>query len=268
MPDSKWEIVSAGHRFAEGMAFDLDGHFFFTDVPGLQLYRIDRESGEKTLVDDATGRTNGIIFGPMGKLYGCASGDQSIYAWEPTGWKKEAIAKGSPSNDIAVLEDGTLYYTDPKAKTVWRVGPAPDHKLEKAAVLPWGPNGIGAGPDGQTLYVAEFSSGNIHGFPISGDRSLGKPVVSYKLKTPDDGVGKLDGLEVLPGGRLLIGTELGIQIAHPLADKVALQVIPSPGGRPRCNYVRISPDGLYLYAAFGTEILRRKINAAKLFPGE
>ena len=30
---SEWEVVSEGHEFAEGMAWDTEGHFFFTDVP-------------------------------------------------------------------------------------------------------------------------------------------------------------------------------------------------------------------------------------------
>ena len=61
---SDWEIVSSGHRFAEGMAWDDAGHFYFTDVPAAQLYKIDPTSGEKSLVDAATGRANGIAFGP------------------------------------------------------------------------------------------------------------------------------------------------------------------------------------------------------------
>ena len=268
LPESEWETVSDGHRFAEGMAFDFDGHFFFTDVPEGLLFRIDREGGERTLIDGATGRANGIIFGPMGTLFGCSSGDATIYAWNVATGSKEAIARGTPSNDIAILEDGTIYYTDPKARTIWRVSPAPERNRQPAAVLAWGPNGIGASPDGETLLVAEFASGNVHAFPIGDDRTLGKPVIAYRLAVPEDGVGKLDGLEVLPGGRLLIGTVLGIQMAHPAEDEIPPTVIPSPGDRPRCNYVRLSPDGLYLYAAFGKDILRRKIDAARLFPGE
>jgi sugar lactone lactonase YvrE len=69
---SEWEVVSSGHRFAEGMACDADGHFYFTDVPANQLFKVERNSGSKTLLDGATGRANGIAFGPDGRLYGCA----------------------------------------------------------------------------------------------------------------------------------------------------------------------------------------------------
>lgn len=270
LPDSKWETVTEGHQFAEGMDFDADGNLLFTDVPRMQLFRIDRESGKRVLLDGDTGRANGISFGPDGRLYGCASGAQAIHAWDPASenFAKTAVARGTASNDLAILDDGTIYYTDPKAETIWRVSPGPERTLEKAAALPWRPNGIGAAPDGTTLFVAEFASSNVHGFPINEDRSLGESAVAYILKVPPDGSGKLDGLMVLPGGRLLIGTALGVQLAHPHPAEDPPLVVPPPGERPRCNYVRISPDGRYLYAAFAADILRRRLDTVALFPGE
>src|SRR5688572_17207606 len=120
---SEWETVSEGHQFAEGMAWDRDGHFYFTDVPRSQLFKVDRESGKKSLVDGATGRANGIAFGPDGRLYGCANADRCIYVWETKSWQKTAVAEGTQSNDLVVLHDGTIFYTEPAAMTVWRLAP-------------------------------------------------------------------------------------------------------------------------------------------------
>ena len=82
------------------------------------------------------------------------------------------------------------------------------------------------------------------------------------LRRESEGAGRLDGMVVLPDGRLLSGTALGTQIAT-AADAPAtgssLIVIPSPDGRPRCNYVRISPDGVWLYTAYAADILRRRL---------
>ena len=36
------EVISEGHQFAEGMAFDADGNFYFTDVPAGKLFKIDK----------------------------------------------------------------------------------------------------------------------------------------------------------------------------------------------------------------------------------
>ena len=137
---SDWEVVSSGHQFAEGMAWDEDGHFYFTDVPRLQLFKVDKDSGIKTLVDAQSGRTNGIAFGPDGKLYGCSSKDEGINVWNPNTWEKETLAKGTPSNDIAILDDGTIFFTDPNNKSVWRID-ANSRERTLAASLAWKPNG-------------------------------------------------------------------------------------------------------------------------------
>ena len=118
---SEWEVVSKGHQFAEGMAWDADGHFYFTDVPRNQIFRVDKNTGKKTLFDGASGRTNGIAFGPNGRLYGCASGDKAINAWDVKTGEKTAVNTGTLSNDIAILNDGTIFYTDPNSKLVWRL---------------------------------------------------------------------------------------------------------------------------------------------------
>ncbi len=262
---SQWEIVSQGHQFAEGMAWDEEGHFYFTDVPRGQLFKIDKDSGEKTLIHGNTGRANGIAFGADGRLYGCSSADESINAWDPETWKKTAVNTGTLSNDIAILDDGTIFYTDPRNKLVWRLA-ANTFERDKAATLPWAPNGIALSLDQKTLLVAEFNSDTIHGFPIGPDSRLqGTSHAAYKLATPSDGVGRLDGMQVHSDGRLLSGTNLGTQIAPPPNGPMAgfpLIIIPSPEGRPRCNYIRTNPDHTWLYAAYAKDILRRKLNPA------
>ncbi len=259
---SDWEVVSSGHQFAEGMAWDVDGNFIFSDVPRGQLFKVDKATGAKMLVDGATGRANGLAFGPDGRLYGCASGDKCIYAWDPKTWQKKAVTEGTQSNDIAILKDGTIFYTDPSTSQVWRLAKG-TFERELAAKLPWGPNGIALSLDQKTLLVAEFNSDTIHGFPIGPDSKISgpdKPV--YKLGVPSDTQGKLDGMMVLPDGRLLIGTALGTQVASPVGAPAAakpLIVIPSPQNRSRNNYIRISPDGEWVYTAYALDMLRRRI---------
>lgn len=259
---SEWEIISEGHQFAEGMAWDADGHFYFTDVPRNQLFKIDKDTGEKTMTTDQTGRANGIAFGPDGRLYGCSSGDNAINAWDPKTWEKTAVNEGTLSNDIAILDDGTIFYTDPNSKLVWRLG-SRTRGRNIAASLPWKPNGITLSLDQKTLLVAEFDSDTIHGFPIGADAKLtGTSFPAYKLGMPSNKLGRLDGMEVLPDGRLLSGTALGTQIAPPIyagSGAQPLIIIPSPDGRPRCNYARISPDNKWLYAAYAKDLLRRRL---------
>ena len=64
-------------------------------------------------------------------------------------------------------------------------------------------------------------------------------------------------------GRILAGTNLGVQIASPLAAGEPLTspiVIPIPDDLPRANYVRTSPDGRWLYVAHAKAILRRELD--------
>jgi gluconolactonase len=258
---SDWEVISTGHRFAEGMAWDANGNFLFTDVPAAQLFKIDRMSGEKTLLDGATGRANGIAFGPDGRLYGCASGDRCIYAWDPTTWQKTKVAEGTASNDIAILRDGTIFYTEPGARMVWRLAPK-TFVRETGVKLRWEPNGIALSRDQKTLLVAEFNSDAVHGFAVGADTKLSDvDQTLYKLGVPADGVGRLDGMVALADDRLLIGTTLGTQIAPRISAVGSARhvVIPSPAGRPRNNYVRISPDGVWMYTAYAADVLRRRL---------
>ena len=260
---SEWEVVSRGHRFAEGMAWDVDGHFYFTDVPANQLFKIDRTSGGKTLVDGATGRANGIAFGPDGRLYGCASGDRCIYAWDPKTWEKTKVAEGTASNDLAILRDGAIFYTEPGSNLVWRLA-AKSFARDVGVKLAWQPNGIALSRDEKTLLVAEFNADTVHGFALGPDTKVhGEVRAAYKAAVPSDGVGRLDGMLTLADGRLLIGTTLGTQVVPPIeAAGAALHlVIPSPESRPRNNYVRISPDGAWLYTAYAADILRRRLRA-------
>lgn len=259
---SEWDVVSTGHQFAEGMAWDREGHFYFTDVPRGQLFKVERGSNSKSLVDGATGRANGIAFGPDGRLYGCASGDRRIYAWDTRTWQKVAVTEGTLSNDIVVLRDGTIFYTEPNTMLVWRLARG-TFAREVGVKLTWKPNGIAVSPDEKTLLVAEFDSETIHGYALDRNSTVtGAGWPAYKLAVPSDGFGKLDGMVVLADGRLVSGTALGTQIAPPVgapAGAAPLIVIPSPAGRPRCNYARISPDGEWLYAAYKDDLLRRRL---------
>lgn len=259
---SEWEIISEGHQFAEGMAWDKDGHFYFTDIPRNLLFKVDKDTGEKTLIDGATGRANGIAFGPDGRLYGCSSGDKAINAWDPKTWKKTAVNTGTLSNDIAILNDGTIFYTDPNSKLVWRLA-AGSFERNLAATLPWKPNGITLSLDQKTLLVAEFDSDTVHGLSIGEhSRLTGVSFPAYKLGMTSDSLTRLDGMMVLADGRLLSGTALGTQIVPPVHASAAsgpLIIIPSPDGRPRCNYARISPDNQWMYTAYRDDLLRRRL---------
>ncbi len=261
--DTAWEILSEGHQFAEGMAWDSDGHFYFTDVPRSQLFKINHSTGRKTLAVANTEKANGIAFGPDGRLYGCSSGADGITAWNISTWKKEVYGLGAKSNDIAILSDGSIYFTDPGTSSVWRIDGASRNRT-LAIKLDFRPNGIALSPDGRSLYVASFFTDTIYAWSLDeSGQPKGGVSIGYILNVPSDGEGKLDGMQVLPDGRLVAGTALGIQIAVPFDQaKTSRPLIhhPDPENGSRCNYVRISPDGKWLYACFVNDVRRRLIS--------
>lgn len=261
--NSEWEMVSEGHQFVEGMAWDGEGNFFFTDVEAKQLFRIDKETGKKTIVVEHTGRANGIAFGPDGRLYGCAKESAGINVWDPNTWEVQTYAKGALSNDLTIRDDGIVFFSDPDTGSIWRLDVKSDERTQ-AVTTDFRPNGIALSTDQRTLLVADFNTDTIHAHKLDENGQVtGDGWVGYRLAVPANGRGFLDGMQVLPDGRLLIGTALGIQLVTPhgqVATGPPTIVVPHPHDRPRCNYVRVSPDGQWIYACFAQDIRRRLIN--------
>src|SRR5262249_54436436 len=69
------QLLGEGYKFTEGPATDREGNVYFTDIPESRIYKIDLE-GKVTLFAEKTAATNGLMFGPDGRLYGCRNGDK------------------------------------------------------------------------------------------------------------------------------------------------------------------------------------------------
>ncbi|MDD7985264.1 SMP-30/gluconolactonase/LRE family protein [Lentisphaera marina] len=167
--NSKWETLSKDHHVAEDMAWDSEENFYFTDVPRSQLFKIDRNSNKNTLVVADTGVANGIAFGPDGRLYGC--GRDGIGSWNISTWEVKVHGVGAHSNDLGVLDDGTLFYSDPKTNSVWRLD-GKSKKRSKALALNFKPNGMTLSPDKKTLFVAAFFKDTIYAYSIDDSGQL------------------------------------------------------------------------------------------------
>src|SRR5262245_2524409 len=70
VPSEGWKLVAEGYQFTEGPAVDPQGQVFFTDIPASRIYKISLDD-KVSLFADATANTNGLMFGPDGRLYGC-----------------------------------------------------------------------------------------------------------------------------------------------------------------------------------------------------
>ena len=138
-----WELVGEGYQWAEGLAITADGTLYFSDVPAVQDLSGEprRQAGS---VCGGFRQANGLALGPDGRLYGACSGVKKILAWDLKTGASETIAEGFASNDLVVLNNGSIYVTDPQSKQVWHIDPAA-HKATPVDAFD-GCNGITVSP--------------------------------------------------------------------------------------------------------------------------
>ena len=79
-----WELVAEGFTFTEGPAVDAQGRLYFTDVFESKIHRLN-DAGEVETFVEGSGGTNGLMFGPDGRLYGCQNGKKRIVAFDSAG---------------------------------------------------------------------------------------------------------------------------------------------------------------------------------------
>ncbi|MGE0760754.1 MAG: hypothetical protein AB7O38_27330, partial [Pirellulaceae bacterium] len=81
LPGEDWQLVADGLKFAGGSAADKEGRVFVTDILENKIYVIGLDGKTSVFVADSL-RTNGVMFGPSGRLFGCRSGTKEIVAYD------------------------------------------------------------------------------------------------------------------------------------------------------------------------------------------
>src|SRR5690606_6670444 len=85
------------------------------------IWRIDAKTGKASLFLENSGASNGLMFGPDGRLYSCRNDKAQIVAIDVNTKQEEVVASGVKSNDIVVLANGDIYFTSPTTKQVYYV---------------------------------------------------------------------------------------------------------------------------------------------------
>ncbi|MEO7650312.1 MAG: SMP-30/gluconolactonase/LRE family protein, partial [Bryobacteraceae bacterium] len=228
--DPGWELVSQGHKFTEGPAVDPHGNIFFSDIPNSRIHKISPD-GKVTLFREDTGESNGLMFGPDGRLYACQNGRKRIVAFAADG-KESVVAEGVNSNDLAINARGEIYFTDPQNKRVWFIDAKGNKRVVHEGML--SPNGVRFSPDHAFLLVAESQTRLVWSFAVQPDGSLTAGVPFYRLEIPDEVEnGPLrsgaDGMTVDADGFVYVATNLGIQIVDPAGKTVGILNKPQRG---------------------------------------
>ena len=254
-PDEDWQLLSAGHGWAEGLAAMPDGTVFFTDVPASRIYRIG--SNDKVeLFAENTGRANGLRLGPDGLLYGAANGTGQIAAWDPKTANRTVVAEGVKSNDLVVSHDGTIYFTNPAENKIMMIRKGSGQAIVVDNFL--NPNGLTISADQTMLFVGHFPGRFIYSYTINDNGTLANKQEYYYMHVPSNSLkGHLDGMCVSRDGWLVAATELGVQICDQLG-RVHL-ILAKPRLANRVSYTAFGgKDWKTLYIATGNRVYKRR----------
>ncbi len=244
----------------KGPAVDLAGDLYFTDTLSSKIHRLNPEGNATDKAEvfvDQSFRTNGLMFGPDGRLYACQDGKQRIVAYDSSG-KEQTIAENVHSNDIVVARDGGIYFTDPPGKQVWYIPPG-----GKPRVVDTGlgyANGLILSPDQRTLVVADMNGTNLWAYTIEPDGDLTDKQPRYTLRIPEgkDNSGA-DGMTIDSQGRIYCTSHLGLQVFD--SDGTLIGIIDKPQKSWLANAVFAGPQLDTLYVTSRNKIYKRKINA-------
>ena len=262
LPGEEWQLVSQGHDFTEGPAVNAKGEVFFTDLNRGEIYKIGLD-GKVILFASNTGRGNGMMFGPDGRLYVCADGKRQITAYDEKG-AVSVIASDLNSNDLCIDRRGNIYVSDPPNRQVWLVKPngekrVVDTNVKNGEGLSF-PNGVRLTPDQSLLLVADSRGQDIWSYHIEPDGSLSAKQPYHHLRIPDGTMESgADGMTLDTEGRLYVATRLGVQICDQ-AGRVG-GIISKPQNRWLANLVFGGADFSELYACCQDKVYKRKTQA-------
>jgi sugar lactone lactonase YvrE/enterochelin esterase-like enzyme len=255
LPNEDWQLVSEGHRFTEGPASNSKGEVFFTDIQSSTIHKIDLD-GVVSLFAKKTGAANGLMFGPDGRLFACANGKKEIVAYDESA-AATTIATNVTSNDLCVRSDGTIYFTSPRTKQIFRIKPGADDAEAVGEVA--GCNGILLSPDQSQLYVTNFQGRMVTAFQVAENGDLSNKQAYYWLHLPyREEKSSLDGMTVDRQGWLYVTSKLGIQVCDQ-AGRVNFIISMPAGERHPSNICFGGPEMDVIYATCGTKVFKRKL---------
>ena len=213
-PDAKVEKLVGECKFTEGPAYSPQGFLLFSDIPNNRIVRRD-DDGKTTDYLNPSGQANGLVFDAGGNLYACQGGARRVVKINAIDGKIEVLAdkyegkKINSPNDLALDNQGGLYFTDPRygsnegvEQTVMGVYyVSADGKVSRVIEGLPRPNGILVTPDGKSLIVANPNVREIRQYPITGPGKIGEGKVLFTGDEQLDGGGP-DGMAHDTEGRI------------------------------------------------------------------
>lgn len=280
-----WKFELVGGPFgatSEGPAWD-GRYLYFTLIQQNRIMRYDPKKDECIEWKTETRATNGTMFGPDGRLYGCSAGGRAIVRFEADGRTSVLVdrlegKRLNTPNDLAIDRKGRIWFSNPwnevlvdsgetmelADEPVLRADPGPGKwTVSRAASDTTSPNGVLLSADERTLYVSQCDYGEdrlreLRAYPIKEDGSLGPYTVLHQFGKDYRGVHRAvdgmcldaDGNIVACAGHLKSGPGPMIYIFSP-AGRI-LETHPLPTDRPtNCTFGDADLHTLYVTTANG-----------------
>ncbi len=270
-PGATLEKLWSEGEFTEGGALAGDGAILFSDI-GNRIMRFDPKTGAVTVFRSPSGRANGLIFDPKGRLIAAeganTGGGRRVSITERDGTVRTLADRyqgkqfNSP-NDVAVDRRGRVYISDPALRrrralgaldfeAVFRIdADGSVHRLDTTASKP---NGLAVSPDGKTLYVSDNGPARraLLALDLDDDGRASNPRVLH-----DFGSGRgIDGMTVTTDGRIVAtagtGAQGGVYIFAPGGAQLAFIAVPEPP----TNVEFGGPERSTLYITAGKSLYR------------
>ena len=282
-PGATLETLWSEGEFTEGVVEAPDGAILFSDI-GNRIMRYDPESGMTTEFRNPSGRSNGLISTPDGRLVAAeganAGGDRRVSITEGDGNVRtladsfEGKRFNSP-NDVAVDAVGRVYVSDPRyvgdepraldVEAVYRIDPdGAVHLLETTASKP---NGLVVSPDGTALYVSDNGPMRRALLRLDLDPTTGNVSNPRKLKDFGNGRG-IDGMTITNDGLVVAaagaGDLGGVYVYAP--DGTPVDFIPVPEAPTNVEFAGPGRSNLYITA--GVSLYRIETTLTGYHPGD
>ena len=269
-PGAKVEKLWGEGEFTEGGAILADGSLVFSDI-GNAIMRFDPVSKSVTPYRKPSGRSNGMIVDPQGRLIVAeganTGGGRRVSITERDGTIRTLAdsyqgKRFNSPNDVAVDRFGRVYMSDPRYvgdepreldfEGVFRIDP--DGKVAKLDTGASKPNGMVVSPDGKTLYIAD--NGPKGKSLIAADLDE-KGNVSHPRILVELGNGRgIDGMTVTTKGWIVAtagsGADAGVYVFDPQGK--TLGTIPVPDAPANVEFG--GPEDSTLYIMAGKSLYR------------
>ncbi len=210
-PEKQWEEVTGGYGAAAAVTVSKSGDVYFVDAKANKVFRIGSD-GKPVVFKQNAGGARALRGGADGRVYAIQMTGRRIVSWGADGAEK-VVATNVDGFDLAMTNDGNIYYTDPVHKTVVLV----DARGQKKTVYSGGgieaPTALALTPDQAFLNVQDAKTREPWSFQVLADGTLTNGAPFFRMETSTQN--SLDtALEIAVdnSGNMYRGTLLGIEL--------------------------------------------------------